>query len=372
MKKNYFMLAATAALFAACAETDLVNEIVVEETPQAIGFDAFANKTTRAEITDIDDLKTNEGGFHVWGYKSTDRWLTSYTVFDNIPVSWVAPVRADDGSVTKNGYWTYDVPQYWDKTATYEFYAAAPKSSNYSISNKLITVNNVTSGKSSDVTDYLIDRNGVTNVNGALKQPVQFEFNHIMSKISFKFKSGVNASDKINITSLTMTGWNNGSGKFVQNATAVPNAPAHSEWSIDQAGQGSCVIIDEDNEVSNITSSTAVAGGYSYIMVPQTITYTEADLDATPAVQESGLTFTISYEIVKSNTDTEVFTNQIGILPTTQTWGTDTHTTYTIIVSPTKIEFGDPTIQGWSVEDGDGDDDDDDDDTARTEDTLPL
>jgi len=221
----------------------------------------------------------------------------------------------------------------------------------------------------------LIDRNGVTNVRGDLKQPVQFEFNHIMSKISFKFKSGVNASDKINITSLTMTGWNNGSGMFVQNATAVPDVPAHTEWSwsIDQAGQGSCVIIDEDNknEVQNITSTQAVAGGYSYIMVPQTITYTEADLDATPAVQESGLTFTISYEIVtpvldeegevvKNNDGTdkvnvEVFKNQVGILPTDQVWGTDTHTTYTIIVSPTKIEFGDPTIEDWSVKDTDGD-----------------
>ena len=52
MKMNYFMLAATAALFAACAETDLVNEIAVEETPQAIGFETFADKVTLA-VTDI-------------------------------------------------------------------------------------------------------------------------------------------------------------------------------------------------------------------------------------------------------------------------------------------------------------------------------
>ena len=38
MKKNYFLLAATTMMFAACAQSDLVNEIAVEETPQAIGF----------------------------------------------------------------------------------------------------------------------------------------------------------------------------------------------------------------------------------------------------------------------------------------------------------------------------------------------
>ena len=48
MKKNYFMLAATTMMLAACAQTDVVNEIAVEGTPQTIGFETFANKQTRA------------------------------------------------------------------------------------------------------------------------------------------------------------------------------------------------------------------------------------------------------------------------------------------------------------------------------------
>ena len=58
MKKNYFLLAATTMMLAACAQTDVVNEIAVEETPQAIGFETFANKQTRA-----DDASTAEGKF---------------------------------------------------------------------------------------------------------------------------------------------------------------------------------------------------------------------------------------------------------------------------------------------------------------------
>ena len=46
MKKNYLFLAAAATMFTACVQSDLVSEIP-EAAPQAIDFDAFANKTTR-------------------------------------------------------------------------------------------------------------------------------------------------------------------------------------------------------------------------------------------------------------------------------------------------------------------------------------
>ena len=41
MKKNYFMLALASMMMAACANNDLVDEGVVKETPQAIGFETF-------------------------------------------------------------------------------------------------------------------------------------------------------------------------------------------------------------------------------------------------------------------------------------------------------------------------------------------
>ena len=48
MKKNYFMLAAAAMMFAACSETDLMSEMGEMEKAQEISFESFANKTTRA------------------------------------------------------------------------------------------------------------------------------------------------------------------------------------------------------------------------------------------------------------------------------------------------------------------------------------
>ena len=51
MKKSYLMIAAAAALFAACAENDTIKEV---NEDVAIGFDGkYVNKATRAEISSI-------------------------------------------------------------------------------------------------------------------------------------------------------------------------------------------------------------------------------------------------------------------------------------------------------------------------------
>ena len=82
MKKNYFMLAAAAMMFAACSETDLMSEMGEMEKAQEISFESFANKTTRAEITDTTAL--HGVGFKVWGSKTYSG--TSTTIFDGVNV----------------------------------------------------------------------------------------------------------------------------------------------------------------------------------------------------------------------------------------------------------------------------------------------
>ena len=79
MKKNYFLLAATTMMFAACAQTDLVNEVVTEEAPQAIGFEGFAEKATRTtennETSYTGKLYDHHNDFSVWAYKNTSTEL---------------------------------------------------------------------------------------------------------------------------------------------------------------------------------------------------------------------------------------------------------------------------------------------------------
>ena len=132
MKKNYFLLAASTMMFAACAQTDMVNEVVTEEAPQAIGFETFANKQTRAAENNATSsyswsLSDHHTSFMVWGYKN----VTNAKVFDGVTVSYIdtnSDSQADDWDYVSNS----GFPVYWDKTATrYDFYAAAPAKASF-------------------------------------------------------------------------------------------------------------------------------------------------------------------------------------------------------------------------------------------------
>lgn len=318
MKKNYFMLAAAAMMFAACSQSDLVDEIQ-ESAPQVIEFSTFANKTTRAEITDTTALQSSTEGFKVWGTKTYSG--TPTTVFDGVKVYY------------SGGAWTYDNKKYWDETATYDFYAVAPCDTNSTISAGKITIKDVASGKSADSKDYLIDRNGNTGVAGSVKAIVPFDFNHTMAKLSFVLQAGV--AEYITVTSLTMTGWDNALGKFVQTLNATPTTNSLEEWSMQTAKvAGSATLVGTGAGDASILLPNTKAGVNvkdTYIMVPQTIAAND-------------LTFTINYTI-----NGEDFTAQVGQVATAQTWGTDTHTTYTIIVAPNVINFDVNSVAGWTT-----------------------
>lgn len=337
MKKNYFMLAAATMMFAACAEIDLVNEIAVEETPQAISFETFANKATRAEFTS-DNLSTQ--GFHVWGYKFPDANI----VWDDAATTEVDETNYHTvfgGVEVVNG--TYSPKQYWDKTMNYQFYAVAPASGSYNCDKGIITINNVVSAKSTESNDYLIDRNGATQA-GTNTIAVPLVFNHTMAKVSFKIKNNVAAP--ITVTSLTMHGWDKGTGTFVQSINYPNLGVGEKEWTIassstTQANDG--VVIDNTNNsaVTNLAASSTTNDvvGNSYIVVPQTV---------------NTLTFTISYTInrtVDETTISESFEGITGEL-TSQTWGTDSHTTYTIIVGPAEIGFS-ASVLDWTYKPND-------------------
>lgn len=329
MKKNYLFLAAAATMFTACVQSDLVSEMP-EAAPQAIGFDAFAEKTTRAEITNVDDLHTV--GFQVWGYKAPTAtpmsWTNQFTVFDNVTVSGTP--------------FTYTEKKYWDRTSSYKFYAVAPSSdkASYSIAptTGMITITGAESAKSTVSKDYLIDRNGSDVVNGEYTgtqhDPVYFDFHHIMSKVSFQLKAAVN--EEIVVTRLVMQGWNSGNGKFTQTLTATPSsADNKDEWTIPTSGAGLVNLVGTDATQASISlnsdMTTVSKVTDEYIMVPQIIA-------------PDALTFIIDFKI-----GTEEFIGQVGKLASQQVWGTDAHTTYTISVGPAEINFGVSKVCGWDA-----------------------
>ena len=212
MKKNYFLLAATTMMFAACAQTDLVNEVVTEETPQAIGFETFAEKTTRhSSSTTMTDYQTT---FGVFGYNNNDGlFMKNFKVHDeNKDAKWIyiGETGGADGSTVQEA-------KYWNKLATYDFYAYAPYNSgvnfdgtkftipsgNYAATENLQTTFGTRNGEtfSTNVDWMLASQKNYTYSQGAT---VPLAFSHMLSKIAVVVKT--TGDEDITVTNISLEG----------------------------------------------------------------------------------------------------------------------------------------------------------------------
>ena len=170
MRKNVFWLAAMAAAVSMTGCS--LDEVVEKAEVRNIGFDAFANKSSRA--TKPADFAHNN--FSVWG--RYDKGSNQYEeVFTGKEVKW------------ENDVWTYGTPIPWVVGKNYEFAAIAP----YGVTNASYAYdsNTYTFG---DVTVDLTDNNQVDYLVADVKENVQstggavsFTFNHTLSQVDFKF-----------------------------------------------------------------------------------------------------------------------------------------------------------------------------------------
>ena len=123
MKKILFLMAAT-ALVASCSDTNSLNE--VEETP--IGFaNTYIGKITKANAGEMTGgtngtLFTTDNTMEVWGWKNNPNNTTNPNsqVFDD------QVVRYNASSSQTSTKWEYSPLKYWDRAASYKFYAVAP------------------------------------------------------------------------------------------------------------------------------------------------------------------------------------------------------------------------------------------------------
>lgn len=135
MKKSYLMLVASAAIFAACSETEKIQENLQDNEPAAIGFTSYAEKATRGNTNIATNLEFYHNTFAVYGTKQNKN--------DNTDIQYVfggkaTAAGAQDGvtctyqttedNVLKD--WKYDNPRFWDKQADYDFIAYSPVSAN--------------------------------------------------------------------------------------------------------------------------------------------------------------------------------------------------------------------------------------------------
>ena len=179
MKKFLFLGIAATAMLASCT-----NDEMVEMNPQnAIGFETFVDKSTRA--TDV--TKTNLSAFEVYGWRTTS--TTTEQIFDAQAVT------------ANNGTCTYSPLQYWVKGYNYTFEAVAPKSGE-----KGVTFNDANGASTitftSDAETDLIYATNSRNLTSAdpTNTEVELTFNHLLSRVKFTFINGAEANSAATIT----------------------------------------------------------------------------------------------------------------------------------------------------------------------------
>ena len=228
MKKSYLMIAAAAALFAACSNNDTLRDVDTQNS--VIGFETFAQKATKAENSSSTyslDLKDHHTTFRVWGYKNT----SATAVFDGEEVSYAS------------SKWSYTNNRYWDKAATtYQYYAYAPSTTdvftfngvsgiatqnagyftitsaytkagqNVSPKNSTTAVASWSGASATDVDLMIADKAELTAaaLTNAMAGKVTLNFIHILSRLNITLKTTddfypkVETGDKIVVSNITV------------------------------------------------------------------------------------------------------------------------------------------------------------------------
>lgn len=354
MKKNYFMLAAATMMLAACAETDLVNEVNVESTPQAIGFETFANKATRAENSSAAyswKLEEHHSSFRVWGGKK----LNDGTLIPVYPTTTLGT-----GTVTHDGTnWHANPIKYWDKAAErYVFFAAAPAEadwvadvetandfstgyvtlSNFELKGTNLSVEKATSApvhnwKGEDDVDLLISENTLverTHYTTSGNTNVHLNFSHILSRLNVIVCKHADVVGDVAVTELVVDKLKN-KGSFNESLNpATSTSPGSNNRWIDQGGSYS--IMGLTGNVSTNKDAYLIQS----LVIPQTIT--KETIDVNGGDDENQAYFKIAYTIAG-----EPFYGYYNLAAAfggdTFDFGEGWQNTLTITINPTGITF---------------------------------
>ena len=138
MRKSILILAAAATVLASCTNEKVLNEIQTSSTPTVIGFGTYAEKPTKAIKTYSTGVQLEDyhKSFVVYGTKYSsikdfDIEADTIYVFGDVASATdsVAGTICDyvEGKTFYGSNWEYTDVRYWDKQATYDFIAFAPK-----------------------------------------------------------------------------------------------------------------------------------------------------------------------------------------------------------------------------------------------------
>ena len=368
MKKTLFIIAAV-ALFAACSSNDTVKDA----TEATIGFGySISENTTRTlpdqELT-MDWFHELNNGFGVYGYKG------STNIYKNENVYLASKTETIGDGVTSVYRWDHATVRFWDKaqTTAYNFYAYAPfegttntvgtnptfsTSTGFTFTGIPIIANIKTAGSDKAVATavenigYGDSRLHDTHSNSPT---VQFVFNHILSKLSFKVKTDIPTtvasftvtSIKIDFPSDNNVQWaQNACNNFTNSATTYSNSyQAKTGTKVDEAFE-TTVFTGSQAVPYSTTTNGAQALGETFIVTPVNGTKTKHEFD----VQ-------VTYNIVYADNTSEsgcvatgtVGSDTPGATNATNVYAPQQNQYYIAVINikPEKIEFCVEGVENW-------------------------
>lgn len=358
MKKSYLIIAAAAAIFAACQESDTFRNDTQEEgveNGETIGFTSFTEKVTKAQNSDALYSWTffdHQESFQVWARKNNQPLKE---IFDGTKVT----VTENAGVYT----YSYSPERYWDKVAdNYFFYAAAPAPADGAAWEWKFNYGNITNSTSINKGYFTIEGNkfalnGVnlqsvenadeqgkyateslrnsfkTATNNSIKdvdlliaddapvakafynkanpEAVNLNFIHILSKLNITVSTSLDANKyDVDLLGFEVKNVPN-TGSFNENTANLAADKKWIRWTLDatptkvgiptgiEAYNASTYAIDPDKKVDVPNNSATPAKKYivESLIIPQNMSYERVALDgaAHDAVNQVGVPYQ-SYE----------------------------------------------------------------------------
>lgn len=393
MKKSLLILA-TAALVVSCGSDSVRNDVESEE--KAIGFiPTFMEKTTRANAGEmivqsspaVNTMEVDGNTFEVWGWVTRTAGTTK--LFDNQVVTY------NDANLTSTPTtgWAYSPIKYWDRNASYKFYATAPDGvftlnesdatesdrkftatlpnaklvqvlhdENGTSKIKLATAASTDAGTASDATDYLVAAvvncdAGVTNQGNAADGDVAFTFSHILTKLTVKVKTKTEFNNKgdvkpqIKLTNLKIK-LNGMAQNYAQKTAGQVQAGATDKdaWTNAISTPIEKVCFNADGTtVTDLLLSTTAEEIAAYFVAPSTTGTTGTDAVAAGAAT---VTVTAKYDIYYSDGVVDHCETVETTVTNLTSFVQNTHNILTVTVAPQAILFDVETVAGFTPETG--------------------
>lgn len=204
MKKNLFIAAMSLLVMAGCSNDDEINNLVANNE-NAITFDTYVGKVTKAAITQ-------------------DFGVFAYYKAENVTED-VAPNFMYNQQVDKDG--KYSPTKFWPESGTIDFIAYSPIADEASNGIKLLG-DNTTAGlpslqftlSATAKTDLLVS----SAIQGTSGQ-VQLRLGHKLSKITFTVTPPTMAGTSIEVTGIKLTGVNTVATYSFKNVWNTPETP---------------------------------------------------------------------------------------------------------------------------------------------------